>query len=603
MSQLRRFKRQSKFSCLLPLLGVVGLLQGATLTAGELTETDLLNMLLDNDIITREQAQQLVDKVHQRRGAPPAAKTGMAGMESRIKAADIMDMLRDEGLISEQSYQQMQERLRQRETAIKAGKGDDAAAGDVRVPYLPDYIREDMEQSIRQRVEVDVVEKVKDEAVRTARVYGWGIKEAPSWVHKVKISGDGRLRYQADMFPDDNAIYGYPDYVAINESGEEVYDNVNDNRYRFLTRFRLMVKAQATDRIELGMRITTGNEGNPVSSNQTLGDFSSKWDANFDLGYLKYTSLEEEVELLGGRFKNPFLHTDLVYDSDMTFEGIGGSYYFLRESSPFSDENSWDPFVTIGAFPLQEIHSSIANLSEDAAKLVSETNDRDKYLYAIQFGTHYEFLNTSKLSMALSYYHYDQIEGKRNPYEGTDATYETASPYYQVGNSVFNINHPNDDPQIGLAASFKLVNATVKYTMADFFPTYVFLQADYVKNIAFDQEQVSALVGRDVPDRDTGYQFGIAAGTATLSYIRDWRVSFTYRHLEGDAVLDAFADSDFLLGGTDAEGYILEADYLLYDNLVSTLRWISADSIDTDPDDQLYNISVDTLQLSLQASF
>ena len=567
-----------------------------SLQAGELTGTDLLNLMLDNGIITKAQAQTLVDQVHQRRGGAPANERG-------IQADDILTLLREEKLISEQSYLKMQERLRQRQAAIKQGKGREPAPDDVRVPFLPDYIRRDLQQSISQQVEVEVVDKVKEEAVRTARIYGWGIKDSPSWVHKVKLSGDGRLRYQSDMFPDDNALYGYPDYVGINASGEEMYDNVNDTRNRFLARFRIMLKAQPTDRIEVGMRLTTGNEGNPVSSNQTLGGFSSKWDANFDLGYLKYTSLEEQVELIGGRFQTPFLHTDLVFDSDMTFEGIGGSYYFMRETSPFSDTNNWDPYIRLGLFPIQEIHRNIANLSEDAAQIVSEVNDRDKYLYAAQIGTDYQFVSTNKLSMALSYYHYDQTEGKRNPYQGTEASYSTASPFYQVGNSVYNINHPNDEPFLGLAASYKLLNATVEYQMADSFPTYVFLQADYVKNIAFDQKEVSALVGTELPERDTGYQLSIAAGTATLDYIRDWRVTFTYRHLEGDAVLDAFSDSDFLLGGTDAEGYIIEAQYALYDDTVASLKWISADSIDVDPGDALFNISVDTLQLSLQAAF
>lgn len=577
------------------MIAMATLLLCTSLQAGELTGTDLLNLMLDNDIISNEQAQKLVDQVHQRRGSP--------ANDRGIQAEDVMQLLREEKLISEQSYQQMQERLRQRQTAINQSENNAAAPEDVRVPYLPDYIRRDLQQSISRQVEVEVVDKVKEEAVRTARVYGWGIKESPSWVHKVKLSGDGRLRYQSDMFPDDNALYGYPDYVGINASGEEVYDNVNDTRNRFLARFRIMLKAQPTDRIEVGMRLTTGNEGNPVSSNQTLGDFSSKWDANFDLGYLKYTSLEEQLELIGGRFQTPFLHTDLVFDSDMTFEGIGASYYFMRETSPFSDTNNWDPYIRLGVFPIQEIHRNIANLSEAAAQMVSEINDRDKFLYAAQIGTDYQFVNTNKLFMALSYYHFDQTEGKRNPYQGTAATYATASPFYQVGNSVYNINHPNDDPFLGLAASYKLLNATIEYQMADFFPTYVFLQADYVKNIAFDQEEVSALVGTELPERDTGYQFSIATGTATLDYIRDWRVAFTYRHLEGDAVLDAFSDSDFLLGGTDAEGYIIEAQYALYDDTVASLKWISADSIDVDPGDALFDISVDTLQLSLQAAF
>ena len=585
----------AKLQSSLSIVVIATMLHSGTGQAGELTGTDLLNLLLDSGVITQEQAQQLVDTVHQRRSVPQKA--------GGVQADDILELLRQERLISEAGYQQMQDRLRKRRIAIKENAGGEADSNDVRVPYIPDYIRKDLEETISQQVEVDVVDKVKEEAVRTARLYGWGIKEAPSWVHKIKISGDGRLRYQADMFPDDNALNGAPNITDINSSGDYAFDNVNDDRYRFLARFRLMVKAKATDRIEVGMRLTTGNEGSPVSGNQTLGDFSSKWDTNFDLGYLKYTSFEEQLELIGGRFQNPFLHSDLTFDSDMTFEGFGASYYFMRENSPFSDVNSWDPYIKLGVFPIQEIHSSIATLSEAAAELVSETNDDDKYLYALQIGTDYEFINTNKLSAALAYYHYDQIEGKQNPFEGTEATYDTASAFYQVGNSVYNINHPNDDPMLGLAASFKLLNATVQYQMANFFPTYIYLQADYVKNIGFDKEEVSQLMGRNVPDRDTGYQFGIAAGTATVKYMRDWKVSFTYRHLEGDAVLDAFADSDFLLGGTDAEGYIIEGQYALYDNTIAALKWITADSIEIDPGDDLYNLSVDTLQLSVQASF
>lgn len=568
--------------------------------ASEITGTDLLNLLVDSKVISEQQADELVDRI-QRRSQPDPNQPD-------INPGDVLQLLMDSGAISESAYQDLMQKLERRKQAMSSQQGAESKADSsskVRVPYLPDYIRRDLEQSIKHQVEVDVVQKVKDEAVRTARVYGWGIEEAPGWVHSLKISGDGRIRYQWDHFPDDNAAISYPDLNAINDSGELVFNNVEDDRHRFRSRFRVLLKAKPSERIELGVRLTTGDEGDPVSANQTLGRFSQKWDASFDLGYIKFTSFEENWVFAGGRVKNPFLHTDLVFDSDMTFEGLYGTHYWLRQESVFDDQRQWDPYITIGLFPLQEIHSSRAGLQEATQDLISEINDQDKYLYAAQIGASYDFINRNKLEMGLAYYKYDQIQGRRNPFEGTGATDATASQFYQLGNSLIQINHPNDPVKLGLASGYELINATVKYTMVDFFPTYVFLHADFVKNLDFDQDYIDSLYpGVDVPSRDQGYEFGIAAGTSTLTYLRDWRVSFLYRHLEGDAVLDAFADSDFLLGGTDAEGYILQFQYGIYDNTVVSAKWLSADAIDADPSDsEDFNLSVDTLQVDVSASF
>lgn len=566
--------------------------------AGQITGTDLLNLLIDNEVLTKEQAQVLVDDVRARNNVKTA--------EDGISGRDFLDLLLNNKIISQQSYDQLLSKIEKRNAAEGVVQENDAAIGmgkAVRVPYIPDYIQKEMHESLKYSVEADVVDKVKDEAVRTARVYGWGIKESPSWVHKVKLSGDGRIRYQADLFPDDNKQFGAPDYNGTNDSGQLEVNNAMDDRHRFRARFRLKVQAKPTDRLEVGMRFVTGDEGNPVSSNQTLGSFSQKWDTNLDMGYIKYESLINDVMLEGGRFENPFLHTDLVYDSDMMFEGLAGTYYFARDDSPFSDQTQWDPYFTLGIFPVQEVHLSTISQDQEVIDIVAENNENDKYLFALQFATDYHFLNTNKLSLGLAYYHYENMRGIRNP-PNLDINDVSASKFYQVGNSVYDIAAPtSDDITIALAADYHLVNATVKYQMADFFPTYVFLQGDYVKNIGFDREEVSALTNLDTPDRDVGYQVGLNVGTLNMKFRRDWRVSFIYRHLEGDAVLDAFADSDFMLGGTDAKGYIIEALYGVFDNGVASIKWISADSIDVDPDDALFNIGVDTLQVDFSAKF
>jgi hypothetical protein len=84
-------------------------------------------------------------------------------------------------------------------------------------------------------------------------------------------------------------------------------------------------------------------------------------------------------------------------------------------------------------------------------------------------------------------------------------------------------------------------------------------------------------------------------------------VSFAYKHLERDAVLDAYTDSDFHLGGTDAEGYVLEGSYSVLKDVWMTLKYLSASEVDLNPDPLTASsegrYGVDVLQLDLNATF
>ena len=77
----------------------------------------------------------------------------------------------------------------------------------------------------------------------------------------------------------------------------------------------------------------------------------------------------------------------------------------------------------------------------------------------------------------------------------------------------------------------------------------------------------------------------------------DWQFTTAYKYLERDAVLDAFTDSDFHLGGTDTKGWILGGSYGLGANAWLTLRWLSANEIDGAP------LAIDILQVDVNAKF
>ena len=89
----------------------------------------------------------------------------------------------------------------------------------------------------------------------------------------------------------------------------------------------------------------------------------------------------------------------------------------------------------------------------------------------------------------------------------------------------------------------------------------------------------------------------MTVGYPKIQKLWDWQTSLTYKYLEADAVLDAFTDSDFHLGGTNAKGWILGGQLGVGNNLWVRARWISSDTIAERP------VAIDTLQVDINSRF
>jgi hypothetical protein len=162
--------------------------------------------------------------------------------------------------------------------------------------------------------------------------------------------------------------------------------------------------------------------------------------------------------------------------------------------------------------------------------------------------------------------------------------------YRQKGNNTFNINTLNGGlpgaNNIALASQFELINLTGQIDLLTFDPVHVTLTGDYVKNIGFDREEILKRTGADFKEETDGYQVRLDvghnsfnSGTSIEVKPNDWQVSLAYKRLEADSVLDAFTDSDFYLGGTDAKGWLLGANYAVDKNAWVSARYFSADCI------------------------
>jgi hypothetical protein len=481
------------------------------------------------------------------------------------------------------------------EADAKAKADVDSAEKDaVRVTHVPQVVRDE----ITKQVTAQVRSEVTSEVLAQAKEEKWGVPGAlPDWIDGIRLFGDVRFRTERDdqempNVPADCEALG-PDrcllnFQAINEAGgisandDSIYRHITTDRFRTRVRLRAGIEADITNGITAVARLSSGNPRDPVSTNQTLGDYGDRFQIEIDQAYLRFDAGNDAavpwMTVLAGRNPNPFVSTDLVWDPDLSFDGLATTWRVGLGSAPTNT------FLTLGAFPLQELE-----LTKD-----------DKWLYGAQLGLDWTWAEGARFRLAGAYYYFDNISGLRNPVLDSVLLDYTAPQFMQKGNTLFDIRNDLDPNTylFALAAEYHLANATAMLELP--IGAYRFyLTGDYVRNLGYDEDQVLALGSRttDGQERSTGYQAEIGFGTASAGKRGNWRAFLAYKQLERDAVLDAFTDSDFNLGGTDAKGYVLRADWWFRDRASVSLRYISTDSIDSLP------VNVDVAMLDINATF
>lgn len=470
-----------------------------------------------------------------------------------------------------------------RRTLEKAA-GEPLAPGEIRVQEVPEIVKDEIREQVRQELKEDVVKDI----IREARTKRWGVPGAwPEWVDRLKFYGDVRVRAQSDNYARGNAD-DFFDFQAINDAHsfaiDDVFLNSTQDRERLRVRMRLGLDAKISEGVLAGIRIASGSLDDPVSTNQTLGNSGRPYQIVLDRAFLRYQSDAQAVTTFAGRMPNPFLGTDLVWDPDLNFDGIA----VTLAPRHFGDEGlvqyAFEPFVTLGAFPLQEV----------------ELSDKDKWLYGSQLGFRWKGANGSRAHLGLAYYAYEDITGERNSIDSQLLDF-TSPHFVQKGNSLFEISNESDPAStsilFGLAPEYEEVNVTASWTFAGVLPVDVTVTADYVENIGFDHDDILARTGQDLAEETSGHGLRLAVGRSKIIDRGDWEAFGELRHLEADAVVDAFTDSDFHLGGTNAEGWIAGFSYALRDNLSFTARYLSSNEIIGDP------FGIDTLQIDLVGAF
>ncbi|EIP96895.1 hypothetical protein OpiT1DRAFT_01322 [Opitutaceae bacterium TAV1] len=506
--------------------------------------------------------------------------------------------------------------------AATAPTGD--ADDTKRVIYVPEVVKQQLREDIKQEV------------MKQARDENWAAPRAiPEWTQRFRLSGDLRFRYEGDFFPSGNAADGsFPDFNAINRgSPYDVSDsnpdyppqlNADQDRERLRLRARLALDADLGESFTAGLRLATGNDSSPVSTNQSMGadGLGSKYALWLDRAFLTWEAPfhspdatrppDTQLAFTVGRFANPFFSTDLIWDDDLGFDGIMGQV--SRRIGRIT------PFAVAGLFP---VYNTDFNFSTNQPE---KFKSDDKWLYGAQLGADWKITDAIKLKLAVAYYDFASIEGRLSspyiPLSSSDAgdTDSTRPAFAQKGNTYMELRNiipslENNNGTInqwqyyGLATPFRELAFTGRLDFTHFDPVHVSLEIEAVKNLAYDEAAIDAkAVNNRVPSApgdpagsfdggDFGWFARLNVGNPVLERFGDWQASIAYKYVESDAVVDAFTDSDFGLGGTNLKGYILGLSMGLSKRVNGRIRWLSADSIGGAA------YSVDVFQFDINARF
>ncbi|MFN3618402.1 MAG: putative porin [Aquabacterium sp.] len=530
----------------------------------------------------------------------------------RATTLNLIKALVDGGLLSQDKADQL---LRQSAQAAatplptpEAGSGQ--RAGVIRVPYVPESVRQQMRDEIKQEV------------LTQARTERWGNPGAlPSWLNRITLEGDVRVRYQLEDWDERNVSaaeafgFAYQNDQAFDGQLAWAPDltNTQDRRSRMTLRARFGLTSDLLYGFKTGIRFSTGN-AQAVSTSQTLGGSNgnfSKYSVMLDRAWIQWQAYTPDLTVVAGRFASPYMGSDLIWPDDINFDGAA-----VKFKHAFNDANA--VFVNAGAFPLLEFAS----------------NTSDSWLYGAQVGAQFKPGEHSQFEVGVGYYDFRGIEGRydeRYPgVAGVDQSY-LASEYKksvrQRGNTLIRINPTETalssnvfvSPVWGLASKFRPLTLSMAYTYRGWESLHVRGSFDMIENTGFDVADIRRRVNPafassiDLAKKTTAWQARLHIGSPKQELRGDWSAFLGWRRFERDAWVDAFTDTTWHMGGTNYTGWSLGGQYFIGPRTSLGLRVTSTRNLtDGRTEDvggvQAPNLSsarqrVDVIQLELNARF
>ena len=329
-------------------------------------------------------------------------------------------------------------------------------------------------------------------------------------LQRISWFGDMRLRYEI------------VDRASDNSTANDADGHLDTDRARI--RFRFGARAHVYEDLDFVFRLSTGGDTASTSGNTTLDGTFGNEAISLNLAYGSWEFMNGLI-VQGGKVKNPFMKSEVVWDNDVNPEGLSQIYQ-----------------QKLGDTTLQFV----------AGQYIVEETDRknnidsdDVILLAWQAQLHQK-TKAGKFKFAVALYDYHHLTD-----QGSAITKQLGSGDGQrnsqvTGTDVNTTNMQTLDFMADWSSPIGSKHGNLFY--------------EYAVNTSADAPAGNNTIAQDL---DTAWQLGFKFGDKRVKKAGQWQIKTLYRVVQQDAVFYALTDSSFHQGGTNAKGIELGAKYAI----------------------------------------
>jgi len=362
----------------------------------------------------------------------------------------------------------------------------------------------------------------------------------------------------------------------------------SQDRARARVRARINFLADLGQQFQAGLTLASGDVYDPVSTNSTLGVFYTRKPIAIDLAYVTYKPEQfKPLTLTAGKFRYPWVNTELTWDKDLNPEGAAETLNFPLENIPLLKR------VAIIGFQLPFAEVQPYTTSKNIVQAMT---------YGTQLQTNWQLMSHLQLTAYVGYYDYQNADAiavalatarrtnPTTPWSGVlPLNSPTASQNSITTTTALNVitidgkSYPTGVTTVANAqygSRFGLLDTIARLDWDTGHPSYpVSFIGDFVQNT-----RACANVGSIQPkpadtatlvyaqttsfpckaDQRTGYWLEGRVGR--LAQKRDWQAGYSRIFIEREAVLANFNYSE-MRQGTNVSQHRFDAFYMLQNNV------------------------------------
>lgn len=312
------------------------------------------------------------------------------------------------------------------------------------------------------------------------------------------FSGDVRLRYEP--------FFG----------GGVASSPATDSRHRPRVRLRFNVNARFSPEWSGGFSVATGEDYDPISTNQTMTAFFTRKPFRIDKAFVEYTpnwmktALRNhgEFRITAGKFGATWYHTEMTLDNDVSPEGVSQTLAFNFKNPVFKN-------LTLVAFqlPFNEVSSG-----------------PDSFMHGGQIQTRWQLGSRTRFSSYIAFYDFNRADAIRAA---------------QTADTLTGSTNRNAATATQFASKFGILDVIGRLDFTTWSTRWpLMLQFNYANNTraCTNLVNISGTPPACDPSDRNAYWAEIQLGQTRE--VGDYSFGYTFLRIEREAVLGAFNFSD-----------------------------------------------------------